>query len=133
MVAWKLISIATSLCQDAGYHRLPEDYEHIETRHKRIAFWYVYALDKTLSFNFGRVANLQDYDITTSRPCHPRDIDGHWGKEFIAWLDLTQLKAEIYMQLYAGQAQAKNTSTKKPLAQELATRLRSIRVSYKNV
>lgn len=127
---WKLISHAAVLCQEAGYHRLPDMSTCDKVRQQRLVFWYVWGFDVMFSFNLGRSPTLPDHDITTARPRCPGDVDAPWGYGFLSWLDSIDLQHEIYQQLYSGRAQAQPPEVKAQHAQVLAEKLIAIRQAF---
>ncbi|KAH7242658.1 hypothetical protein BKA59DRAFT_457226 [Fusarium tricinctum] len=127
---WKLISYAAVLCQEAGYHRLPDVSTSDEVRQERLVFWYVWGFDVMFSFNLGRSPTLPDHDITTARPRCPGDVDVPWGYGFLSWLDSIELQHEIYQQLYSGRAQAQPPEVKTQRAQVLAEKLIAMRHAF---
>ncbi|WQF85654.1 hypothetical protein CDEST_10668 [Colletotrichum destructivum] len=127
---WRLISQASVLCQEAGYHRLPAASTSEEVRNKCLVFWYVWGFDVMFSFNLGRSPTLPDHDITTTRPLCPGDIDITWGHGFLSWLDSVRLQHEIYQHLYSGQAQTQSPETKIQHAQIFVERLLAMRQDF---
>ena len=125
-VAWKLISHAAILSQDAGYHRLPDQSANGDDKYKRIAFWYLYAAEKGFCFNIGRSSVFQDYDITTVRPSCPGDLEAPWGAFYLRWLDLARLQGEIYQQLFSGGARYTSTEVRAQRARILVQKLWTI-------
>jgi len=74
--AWRLITAASRMLLDIGYHRLPNNLTDDGLRKKRMLFWWMYAMDKGLAFTFGRTPTIHHYDVTTPRPTFPDDFVG---------------------------------------------------------
>lgn len=51
-LGWKPVCAAARMSIDLGYHRLPSGYGRRQRSTKRKVFWDVYAMDKSLAFNF---------------------------------------------------------------------------------
>lgn len=114
----------------AGLHRLTNRPGDEEQRHKRITFWLIYSMDRSLALRLGRVPNIQDYDIQTARLSFPSDIDSPMGHLLGCWIDVGELQGQIYHQLYSAHAQAQAPEAKARAAEQLATRCLEI---YGNV
>jgi len=75
-IAWRLITAASRMLLDIGFHRLPSNLKDDSLRKKRMLFWWMYAMDKGLAFTFGRTPIIHHYDVTTQRPTIPDDYVG---------------------------------------------------------
>ncbi|KAJ9502416.1 hypothetical protein H2202_002482 [Exophiala xenobiotica] len=122
-LAWALITTATRMVQDAGYHRLPAYSVAPEATKKRLLFWFIYAIDRCMALNLGRSPSLQDYDITTEWPKIPEELDGPFGRMYLGWISLGELQGQIYEQLYCARAQRQPPELRAQLARSLASKL----------
>lgn len=122
-LAWALITTATRMVQDAGYHRLPPYSVAPEATKKRLLFWFIYAIDRSMALTLGRSPSLQDYDITTEWPKIPEELDGPFGRMYLGWISLGELQGQIYEQLYCARAQRQPPELRAQLAKSLASKL----------
>ncbi|OCT48870.1 fungal specific transcription factor domain protein [Cladophialophora carrionii] len=129
-LAWTLITSATRMALDAGYHRLPAYAVAPEATEKRRLFWFLYCVERGMALNLGRTPSIPDYDILTDRPKFPEEVHGVWGSMFNSWFDFAKVQGDIYDQLYSAQAQKQSTEVKAELARKLAARLQVIRKSF---
>ncbi|ETI26260.1 hypothetical protein G647_03037 [Cladophialophora carrionii CBS 160.54] len=129
-LAWTLITSATRMALDAGYHRLPPYTVAPEATEKRRLFWFLYCVERGMALNLGRTPSIPDYDILTDRPKFPEEVHGVWGSMFNSWFDFAKVQGDIYDQLYSAQAQKQSTEVKAELARKLAARLQVIRKSF---
>lgn len=124
--AWRLTATASRMCLDLGLHRLPSG-EDVDLRRKRMTFWYVYSLDKGLSFNFGRTPTIHDYDITVDRPTLSGSMDDAWAPIWHGMLDFAILQGDIYEQLFSVSALKQPLAVRIDRAQAFAFKLNELR------
>lgn len=125
-LAWKLTALASRMCLDLGLHRLPDGAPGEDGKRKRLTFWYVYAMDKGLSFNFGRTPTIHDYDITVERPTYPGDVDGPWGALYASSVDFAMLQGELYEGLFSVSAQKEPEHVRTQRARALASKIQAL-------
>jgi hypothetical protein len=124
--AWRLTSTASRMCLDLGLHRLPSG-EDGDLPRKRITFWYVYSMDKGLSFNFGRTPTIHDYDITVDRPTWPTDVEESWAPLYQGMLEFSILQGDIYEQLFSVSAVRQPTDIRVARARAFAQKLKALK------
>lgn len=129
-MAWKFISAAARMSIDLGYHRLPLGYGDEERAKQRKLFWYIYSMDKSSAFNFGRSSTIQDYDVTTERPLLDQEFKHKSGQVFHAYIDFSIIQYDIYIQLFSPKAQQEATSARTRKAHALASRLSEIKDKF---
>ncbi|KIW20124.1 hypothetical protein PV08_00699 [Exophiala spinifera] len=130
-LGWTLMTTASRMLQDAGYHRLPPYSVAPEATKKRIVFWLVYALERSLALCLGRSSNIQDCDITVERPKVPEELNGPFGLLYLGWIHLGELQGQIYEQLYCARAQKQSPEAKGHVARALAGRLFEMEAHFK--
>ena len=119
------------MAQDAGYHRLPPYSVAPEVTPKRLLFWFLYCLERSMALNLGRASSVADYDIQTDRPKYPEELgDTVWGALFSSWFDFSKLQGDIYDQLYSARAQKEAVEVKVDLARKLAIRLKTVQTGF---
>ncbi|KAL8905955.1 MAG: hypothetical protein Q9171_006466 [Xanthocarpia ochracea] len=128
--AWDILSTAARMALSAGLHRLGRRSGDNEQRIKRITFWSIYAMDRSMALSLGRAPNIQDYDIQTDRLVFPGDIDSPIGPMLACWVDVADLQGQTYHQLYSAQAQNQPPGTKSIAAKQLATRCLELQKSF---
>ncbi|KAK4133515.1 hypothetical protein BT67DRAFT_52832 [Trichocladium antarcticum] len=132
-LARDLNSIAATLCQTLGYHRLrvltPEN------EGKAILFWAAYLLDKALSLRSGRAPVIQDYDVTVPRGMAPpvggggggsssNDVsDISWRRVLDQWIACADFLGRAYEQLYSPAALARPPEQRAESARQLVETL----------
>ncbi|KAL8964920.1 MAG: hypothetical protein Q9183_004139 [Haloplaca sp. 2 TL-2023] len=89
---------------------------------KIVAFWSIYAMDRSMALSLGRAPSIQDYDIQTDLPAAPEDVDDPAGPMLANWVDVAKLQGDIYYQLYSPHAQNQLPDTKAASAKQLAER-----------
>jgi len=75
-IAWRLVTAASKMLLDMGFHRLANDLKDDILRKKRMLFWWMYAMDKGLAFTLGRTPTIHNYDVSSQRPTIPDDFVG---------------------------------------------------------
>lgn len=106
----------------AGLHRLGRRSGNNEQRIKRITFWSIYAMDRSMALSLGRAPNIQDYDIEIDRLAFPEGIDSMIDSMLVCRVDVAAIQGQTYYQLYSAQAQTQPLETKSIAAKQLATR-----------
>ncbi|KAL8671379.1 MAG: hypothetical protein Q9168_004127 [Polycauliona sp. 1 TL-2023] len=129
--AWDLISTAARMALSLGFHRLTGKSSDDEYRRKKIVFWSIYAMDRSMALSLGRAPNIQDYDIQTERLSLPLDIDSPIGPMLACWVDVGELQGQAYYQLYSAHAQMQSTETKAVAAKQLAARCLEIQDNFR--
>lgn len=129
-LAWSLVTAASRMAQDAGYHRLPPYSVAPEVTEQRRFFWFLYCVERGMALNLGRSCTMRDHDIQTERPKYPEEISGLWGALFSNWFDFAQAQGDIYDQLYCARAQKEPVEAKAERARKLGTRIRDIQDKF---
>ncbi|KAL8973920.1 MAG: hypothetical protein Q9197_001831 [Variospora fuerteventurae] len=120
--AWDLLSAAARMALDAGWHRMATKRDDADQRRKRVIFWLIYSMDRTLSLSLGRAPMIPDYDIQTNRLSYPDDVRGPMSYLLVLWVDVGELQGHIYFDLYSAQAQRQSVQVKAEAAKRLAAR-----------
>ncbi|KAH8674512.1 hypothetical protein BGZ60DRAFT_429510 [Tricladium varicosporioides] len=107
-MAWRLISVAARLCLDCGLNRLRDDPTDPLGNHKKMAFWMVYTIDKSLSLNFGQVKDPSYWSMT------------------IFIFNFARVQSEIYEHLYSAQAQLLKPGVRETYAREIAKKVEDL-------
>lgn len=118
-VARDLNTIAATLCQTLGYHRIRVSTPDNEP--KVILFWCAYLLDKALSVRSGRAPVIQDYDITVPRLLDT-DVDAQdvsWTVVLNQWIRYADFLGRAYEQLYSPAALARPQEQRAESARQL--------------
>ncbi|CEJ89569.1 hypothetical protein VHEMI05407 [[Torrubiella] hemipterigena] len=120
--AWHFASAGAQLCITGGFHRaeaLKDNPPHI-ARIKRIIFWHIYTVDKSLGLRLGRASSIQECDISIAREFEFDDF-GPAGADSVPtmWVEVSGLQGRIYELLYSPAALACPPAT-------LATRARAL-------
>lgn len=124
-LARDLNSIAATLCQTLGYHRLRPSTP--ENDSKAVLFWSAYLLDKSLSLRSGRAPAIQDYDITASRVLGPSvNLPEEPGRLIVYhWITFADFNGKAYEQLYSPAALARPPEQRAESARQLIQTMRS--------
>ncbi|KAK9458586.1 fungal-specific transcription factor domain-containing protein [Lipomyces oligophaga] len=78
---WHLTGFTMRVCIEAGLHRKSKDGPALEDQHRRILFWSLYVLERSVSITLGRPFCLADRDIDIEFPFNV-DEDVRDPKEF---------------------------------------------------
>ncbi|KAJ4298382.1 hypothetical protein N0V88_003412 [Collariella sp. IMI 366227] len=118
-VARDLNSIAATICQTLGYHRIRSPTP--ESEPKAVLFWSSYLLDKALSIRSGRAPVIQDYDITVPRRLGDEtDVsDTSWRVILNQWVSYADFLGRAYEQLYSPAALARPQEQRAESARQL--------------
>lgn len=97
---------AAQMSQTLGYHRIPaEVYETREIRAKKLTFWNIFCLEKSLSLRLAYVSILQNCDIVTTLPSYPEDVSLYsWHALWVSWIELTEFQGRVFTELYTAGA-----------------------------
>jgi hypothetical protein len=120
-IARDLNTIAATLCQTLGYHRIRSACRDNEG--KTILFWSAYLLDKALSIRSGRAPVIQDYDITARRGIGEDGINlpsTSWEVVLHQWICYADFLGRAYEQLYSPAALARPQEQRAESARQLA-------------
>ncbi|KAI4138576.1 MAG: hypothetical protein LQ341_004599 [Variospora aurantia] len=131
--AWDLLSAAARMALDAGWHRMAMKRGDVDQRRKRIIFWLIYSMDRTLSLSLGRAPMIPDYDIQTDRLSYPEDVRKPMSYLLVLWVDVGELQGHIYFDLYSAQAQRQPVQVKAEAAKRLAARCLKIQETMRIV
>ncbi|KAK4124809.1 hypothetical protein N657DRAFT_712128 [Parathielavia appendiculata] len=118
-VARDLNSIAATLCQTLGYHRIRGN---DGSGSKAILFWSCYLLDKALSIRSGRAPAIHDYDITVPRGLGDGVVDlpdASWRVVLNQWISYADFLGRAYEQLYSPAALARPQEQRAESARQL--------------
>ncbi|KAK3290319.1 uncharacterized protein B0H64DRAFT_332625, partial [Chaetomium fimeti] len=117
-IARDLNTVAATLCQTLGYHRMSGG---VETTAKAVLFWSAYLLDKALSVRSGRAPTIQDYDITVARRLeYGMELpDDSWGVVLSQWIAYADFLGRAYEQLYSPAALARPQERRAESARQL--------------
>ena len=125
-LAWTVLSTACRLAQDAGLHRASSytgTHSNEERRKHKWLFWILYSFDHCFALLFGRAPNIQDYDISVSRPDFT-DPESMQSGQIVGWIQLASLQGRVYSELYSAAAQHIAIETKVDTALKLAAEFR---------
>ncbi|KAL2023006.1 hypothetical protein VTK56DRAFT_4221 [Thermocarpiscus australiensis] len=118
-LARDLNTVAATLCQTLGYHRLQEPTAEDES--KAVLFWCAYLLDKALSIRSGRAPAIQDWDITV-----PKGLgfganlpEMSWRITLSQWVTYADFLGRAYEQLYSPAALARPPEQRAESARQL--------------
>ncbi|KAK4040384.1 hypothetical protein C8A01DRAFT_46280 [Parachaetomium inaequale] len=119
-IARDLNTIAATLCQTLGYHRIRGG--AADTAAKAVLFWSTYLLDRALSIRSGRAPVIQDYDITVGRGIGEGiDLpDESWRVVLNQWISYADFLGRAYEQLYSPAALARPQEQRAESARLLA-------------
>lgn len=120
-LSWTLVSTAARMAMDIGLHRLPNGKKHF---HDRMLFWHIYALERSLAFNFGRSATISDCDVKTELPSSEEDFLSDWGLTFLEFINFAKLQYKIHVEILSASAQREDRVIRVRKVHEMADRLR---------
>jgi hypothetical protein len=128
-LARDLNTIAATLCQTLGYHRIRGG--AADTAAKAVLFWSAYLLDRALSIRSGRAPVIQDYDITVGRGIGEGiDLpDESWRVVLNQWISYADFLGRAYEGLYSPAALARPQEQRAESARSLAQTMRTSRPS----
>ncbi|CAK7226152.1 hypothetical protein SBRCBS47491_006134 [Sporothrix bragantina] len=103
---WYMVGLAMRTCIDLGMHR--EAYEVgiplALVQRRRLLFWTVYSLDRTIAMSLGRPLSITDRQIDVGLP-EPNDNGGNsddplQGTLFIQLCRLKRIESQIHLSIY---------------------------------
>lgn len=122
-LVFSLISFACKEAQAIGLQRDCDNNLSLsvpERRDRKIAFWGLYVLDKSMSLTFGRVFSLPDFDIDVSYP----EDSCIWWPSLKAWIYLAEVQGQIFQELYSAKGLRIDSTTRRATIQNLDLKLR---------
>lgn len=126
-MAWNLISMSARLCLEAGLHRLKDTPDDAQLNFKKMCFWHVYSLDKTLALNFGRTSNLPDMDITTNYPNGCSWLPNTpWQTMSYCFFDSSRVWSQIHEKLFSARAQDQDHNVREQSVRSIAAEVRRL-------
>ncbi|KAH6670441.1 hypothetical protein B0J14DRAFT_565206 [Halenospora varia] len=108
-MAWRFISVAARLCLDCGLNRLRDDPTDPLGNHKKMTFWMVYTIDKSLSLNFGL--------------SYPELKDPSQWPMTIFTFNFARVQSQIYEHLYSARAQLQEPDVRERYARKIAKKV----------
>lgn len=97
-----------------------------ERRDRKIAFWALYVLDKSMSLISGRAFSLPDFDIDVAYP----EDSCIWWPSLKAWINLAEIQGQIFQELYSAQGLRIDPATRRATIQNLDLKLRKWWIDY---
>lgn len=150
-MAWSIVSAASRMCVDLGWHRLPKfveghGEEEISTPMK--LFWHIYVLDRGMAFTLGRPPSIYEFDIATERSHISRYEHTALGqyvsalqhmplltcvRVFYGIGECADVVGEMHIQLFSAAAQRDSPQNRIASAKALASRLTRSNIELKQV
>ncbi|KAL7270001.1 hypothetical protein RUND412_007302 [Rhizina undulata] len=124
-LCWSCLSQAARLSQAIGLHRSsnPANFKtKAELEERKMVFWNVYALDKSLSLTFGRPPCLPDFDVDVELP--EDDGSNPYFHNFLASIWLAKIQSSIYVRLYSANSGKQSDEEREKAIIELDAELR---------
>ncbi|KAK4198972.1 hypothetical protein QBC40DRAFT_330031 [Triangularia verruculosa] len=127
-VARDMITIAATICQTLGYHRIRTSPSTSDSEHKAMLFWTVYIFDNALSLRAGIPAATQGWDITIPKEIGPKvkDVNPLWKIGQAQWIGWSELMGRTYKELYSPEALALASEKRAENARQLAQALHDV-------
>ncbi|KFY63777.1 hypothetical protein V496_03732 [Pseudogymnoascus sp. VKM F-4515 (FW-2607)] len=118
---------AAQMCQTLGYHRIPDGiFVTKEIQAKKLAFWNIFCLEKSLSLRLAYAPTLQDRDILTTLPSYPEDASLYsWHALWVSWIDLSKFQGRVFAELYSGGAMSLPAEYRISQARKLAADIKA--------
>lgn len=116
------------MCQSLGYHRVAsiEDDNSEDAKLKKLLFWSIYSIDKSLSLRLGRASTIPEWTITTSRPSIT-DFHHHPALAyFVLWVETSRCQGNIYEMLYSPEATIQRDEVRQARVQRLVFDLQEL-------
>ncbi|KAF4839867.1 hypothetical protein CGCSCA4_v010924 [Colletotrichum siamense] len=113
-LAWQMISAASRMCIDLGWHRLPKEGPRVSK--ERQIFWHVYVHDKGMAFTLGRSPSIHPCDVSTPKPTVPDDYvpgvpvqyaitgDHNVRGLYAGYVDYAIIVGDMHIQLFSASA-----------------------------
>ncbi|BCS20258.1 uncharacterized protein APUU_20690A [Aspergillus puulaauensis] len=123
-VAWSMISSASRMCIDLGFHQLSSDTGK-EILKKRSIFWHVYVVNTGMAFTLGRTPTIPQYDIATTLPSFSHATHGA-PFLYIGFVQFSFIVGEMHIQLFSAAAQQSSPQARADSAQSFAAKLAKV-------
>ncbi|KAF4778757.1 C6 transcription factor [Colletotrichum scovillei] len=121
-LAWQLISAASRMCIDLGWHRLPSNEPEFSKR--RQVFWHVYVHDKSMAFTMGRTPSIPPYDVSTERPSIPKDcVPGVPVHLYSGFVEYAFIVGDMHVELFSASAFRQPLETRSQRAKSVVCKL----------
>ncbi|KAK1621967.1 hypothetical protein BDP81DRAFT_169769 [Colletotrichum phormii] len=121
-LAWQLISAASRMCIDLGWHRLSSDEPKFSKR--RQVFWHVYVHDKSMAFTMGRTPSIHPYDVSTERPFIPKDhVPGVPVYLYAGFIEYAFIVGDMHVDLFSASALRKPLEIRSQNATQVVSKL----------
>ncbi|KAK1674077.1 hypothetical protein BDP55DRAFT_187823 [Colletotrichum godetiae] len=121
-LAWQLISAASRMCIDLGWHRLSSDEPKFSKR--RQVFWHVYVHDKSMAFTMGRTPAIHPYDVSTERPFIPKDhVSGVPVYLYAGFIEYAFIVGDMHVELFSASALRKPLEIRSQSATQVVSKL----------
>ncbi|KAF9872421.1 fungal specific transcription factor domain-containing protein [Colletotrichum karsti] len=134
-LAWQMISAASRMCIDLGWHRLPKDGPKVCK--ERQVFWHIYIHDKGMAFTLGRTPSIHPYDVSTPRPTVPDDyVSGVPIHLYVGYVEYAIIVGDMHIQLFSAvalqESQQNRIETAKSFASKILQANRDIKQSLRD-
>lgn len=96
-------------------------------RHKKMIFWSVYSIDKSLSLRLGRASTIPDWDVTVPPPTTEDFATSPLVPSVCLWIMTARCQGNIYEMLYCPSALVQPDHVRRSRVEALASELREIR------
>ncbi|KAI3536739.1 hypothetical protein CSPX01_10636 [Colletotrichum filicis] len=129
-LAWQLISAASRMCIDLGWHRLPSNEPEFSKR--RQVFWHVYVHDKSMAFTMGRTPSIHPYDVSTERPSIPKDcVPGVPVHLYSGFVEYAFIVGDMHVELFSASALRQPLETRSQNAKSVISKLLEVNTRNK--
>ncbi|KAK1706409.1 uncharacterized protein BDZ83DRAFT_192221 [Colletotrichum acutatum] len=129
-LAWQLISAASRMCIDLGWHRLPSSEPDFFKR--RQVFWHVYVHDKAMAFTMGRTPSIHPYDVSTERPSIPKDcVPGVPVHLYSGFFEYAVIVGDMHVELFSASALRQPLETRSQNAKLVVAKLLEVNTRIK--
>lgn len=127
-LALSLSSKASEMCQSLGYHRATsvEDYKSEDAKLKKLLFWSVYFIDKSLSLRLGRASTIPEWIITTNRPSVTDPHQNPALAYMVLSVEIARCQGNIYEMLYSPVAALQCDEVRQARVQRLVSDLEEL-------
>ncbi|KAK0378801.1 hypothetical protein CLIM01_03848 [Colletotrichum limetticola] len=129
-LAWQLISAASRMCIDLGWHRLPSNEPEFSKR--RQVFWHVYVHDKSMAFTMGRTPSIHPYDVSTERPSIPKDcVPGVPVHLYSGFVEYAFIVGDMHVELFSASALRQPLEARSQNAKSVVSKLLEVNTRNK--
>ncbi|KAF6812976.1 C6 transcription factor [Colletotrichum musicola] len=129
-LAWQMISAASRMCIDLGWHRLRKDEPEI-SKERRI-FWHIFIHEKGMAFTLGRSPSIHPYDVSTPRPSFPNDfVPGVPADLYAGYVEYALIVGDMHIQLFSAAALQQPQQAKIEAAKSFVTRILQANEDFK--